>query len=188
MSNSGYEYDIFISYRFRNNTPTGGDEGWITNLHTDLQIVLPPLLGRGCQIWRDQGSNSAPLVDALQNAVNRAAVLIIVMFPDFIDSQWCLKELSWFIDDNESRGGAGISNKSRVFAIRTMPLDQERTPGEVQDLPGYDFFEFDYVTQRLLILKRGISKKADSKYWSRIRQLATDICNTLTLISQQETD
>ncbi|HEX2488547.1 MAG TPA: toll/interleukin-1 receptor domain-containing protein, partial [Blastocatellia bacterium] len=91
----GFENDVFISYaHVDNETLAVGQDGWISLLHERLRIRLPQLLGEEVKIWRDpklQGNDE--FADTLVIRVSKAGVLLSVLSPRYIKSDWCRKEL-----------------------------------------------------------------------------------------------
>ncbi len=86
-----FELDIFISYAHLDNEPLSQDpKGWITMLHEDLQKRLRALLGKEAEIWRDNKlEGSDKFDDTISDKLRRSAILISVLSPLYINSEWC---------------------------------------------------------------------------------------------------
>jgi len=95
---SDYEDDIFISYAHNDNEALlEGQRGWIDNLHQALKKRLQVHLGAKVEIWRDprlQGNDY--FADALVEQIPKVAILISVLSPSYINSEWCRKEMELF--------------------------------------------------------------------------------------------
>ena len=141
-----FEYDVFISYTHLDNKPLSKDEeGWISRFHYSFNIRLGQLLGREPKIWRD---NKLQGYDKFSNEIiarlNKAKVLLTVISPRYLSSQWCMKELDLFLEAAEKTNiGDRIGNKSRVFKIIKTYVPYDRHPDEIRGLNGYEFCELD---------------------------------------------
>ena len=90
-----FDYDVFISYAHIDNaTLQKGQEGWIDMLHKALELRLGQLLGEAPRIWRDQklGGNDR-FDDEIVDQLVKAAVLVAVLSPRYVKSDWCTKEV-----------------------------------------------------------------------------------------------
>jgi hypothetical protein len=67
-------------------------------------------------------------------------VLVSVLSPRYVKSDWCRKELQEFIHAAEQRGGVFINNKSRIFKVVKTLVPREQHPIEIRGLLGYEFF------------------------------------------------
>ena len=148
---SGFDRDIFISYCHTDNeNPLG--LGWIEVFHNLLLIRLRQILGSRApeeepSIWRDarlQGNDefSAVLEDELQ----RVALVISILSPSYVRSEWCNREVREFCQAAEARGGLAIDNKARIFKVLKTPVAREQHPPALQSQIGYEFFTVDRQT------------------------------------------
>lgn len=173
-----FEEDIFISYAHIDNQPLlKGQEGWITTFHQALEIRLSQLLGDEPEFWRDQSNmvGNQYIDDAILKRLPRIAILVSVVTPRYINSEWCLKEVQEFYRFAEETGGVRVSDKSRIFKVVKTPVPFERHPPELQGIIGYEFFQLDPTTgkPREFIYNSGPS--ADLHYWTKLDDLAYDI-------------
>lgn len=93
-----FDYDVFISYTHIDNKPLGASQqGWIAMLHEALDTRLGQLLGENPRIWRDKklGGNDRFDQEIIDQLVH-AAVLVSVLSPRYLKSEWCSRELSTF--------------------------------------------------------------------------------------------
>ena len=97
-STANFEYDIFISYAHIDNQPLdAGLKGWVETLHERLRVRLAQLLGEEARIWRDlklQGNDV--FADTLTEHIAKAAILVSIISPRYVKSEWCLRELNEF--------------------------------------------------------------------------------------------
>ena len=93
-----FENDIFISYAHIDDMAlVEGQKGWISSFHRALEIRLGQLLGRTPRIWRDpklQGNDA--FADRLVDRLPGVAILVSVVSPRYMKSDWCLRELREF--------------------------------------------------------------------------------------------
>ncbi|MFK7891005.1 MAG: TIR domain-containing protein [Granulosicoccus sp.] len=139
-----YNIDLFISYAHIDNQPlVSGASGWISRFHESLDTLLSMRLGKRVRIWRDdklQGNDR--FADEIVNQFDSTAVLISVLSPRYLKSEWCTREVDEFCNRAQSR--LFIDQKARVFKILKTPIDTECSlPSIMQELLGYEFFVFE---------------------------------------------
>lgn len=137
------ERSIFISYAHIDNQPlTGTDEGWITRFKDALEKILDMRLGSKSNVWRDDKLRGNDVFD--EEIIERLAesdVLVPVLSPRYLKSDWCTKEISEFCARAQERGGLSVGNKARVFKIFKSRLESQAPLPEVtRGLLGYEFF------------------------------------------------
>ncbi len=174
----GFEDDVFISYaHVDNETLAAGQDGWISLLHERLRKRLRQLLGEEVKIWRDpklQGNDE--FADTLVIRVSKAGVLLSVISPRYIKSDWRRKELSHFCHEADRGVGLTINNKSRVFKVVKTHIPRERHPPELSGSLGYEFYEYDEATGKAREFRADLD---DRRYWDKFEDLAQDISQQL---------
>lgn len=172
-----FENDIFISYTHIDNAPLAkSQEGWVTFFHTALQARLRQLLGAELTIWRDakvQGNDY--LSDTLLKQFPKIAVLVSILSPRYIQSEWCLRELREFAEVAEKTGGLSIEEKARIFKVVKTLIPLEEHPEALQGLLGYEFFTVDPHKDRPLEFRPELGPEADQKFFAKLEDLAYDI-------------
>lgn len=144
----GFKYDVFLSYRQIDN-----EYGWVTRLDETLCTMLRerarPRPGEPewqYEVFRDHReiSGHRPFEDEIRQAATSAAVLVIVMSENYLDtdSQWCDRERQLFFAQDS--GDAPINR--RVFVVRKSPVHESRWPSELKVYTGYKFWEKDKET------------------------------------------
>lgn len=172
----GFEYDVFISFTHLDNRPLSkGEEGWISKFYYSFDIRLGQLLGRKPKIWRDnklQGNDefSKEIIARL----SKAKVLLTVISPRYLESQWCIKELHRFLETAENNIGARVGNKSRVFKVIKTYVPYDRHPDELRGLTGYEFCELD-ENGRPQEFYPDKGSAYETKYWQGLNEVASDI-------------
>ncbi len=134
---------VFISYAHLDNQPLSPQQqGWVTRFHATFQALLSMRLGQQARIWRDdklQGNDV--FADEIVEQFGQTAMLVSVLTPRYLESEWCTRELREFCERAERGGGLVQDNKSRVFKVVKVPMDSEASlPDSVRDLLGYAFY------------------------------------------------
>jgi hypothetical protein len=171
-----FEADLFISYAHLDNQPlTPEQQGWISRFHISLEALLSMRLGRQAKIWRDPKLKGNDVFgEEIVDQFSHAAVLVSVITPRYLDSDWCTKEIREFCTQAETNGGVVVANKARVFKILKNPVaTQDALPPVVKELLGYDFFRIQ--DDRPLELDPAYGEAFGQDYNIKIAQLAWDI-------------
>ena len=182
-----FEIDVFVSYaHIDDQAMVEGQPGWIASFHRALEIRLAQLLGKEPRIFRDpklQGNEvfSESLIERLP----KAALLVSVLSPRYVRSDWCTRELREFLSASESTGGARVADKVRVFKVVKTPVPLEEHPQELQQVLGYEFYTIEHETGRPRELTPGAPPEIERQYWARLDDLAHDIAELLRSLEQR---
>jgi hypothetical protein len=176
-----FEGDAFISYAHLDNVElVEGQKGWVANLHRALEIRVAQLLGKSPQIWRDpklQGNDL--LAETLIERLRRVAVLVTVVSPRYVKSEWTLRELAEFWKAAEQQGGIHLFGRARVFKVLKTPVAVEKTPPELRELLGYEFFKVESESGKIRELDEVFGPSAQRDFWLKLDDLAHDMCALL---------
>jgi len=183
-----FESDAFISYAHLDNIELiEGQKGWVTNLHRALEVRVAQLLGKQPQIWRDPELRGHDLfAETLIEKLARVAVLIPVVSPRYVKSDWALKELRAFAEAAQTHGGLQVEDKVRIFKVLKTPVAIEKIPSELQAVLGYEFFRVDPDTGRVRELNEIFGPEAQRDFWLKLDDLAHDVCDLLEMLGQTE--
>lgn len=133
MSYTGkmFQHDIFMSYSHGDmgiNSENPKLKKWSTAFIKQLEEEIKLSLGserEGFNIWYDkQLEGNQKLTQELKKRVEDSALLLIVMTPQYLDSEWCKEELAWFENELSRREG-GVEN---VFVVRAFHTDEKQWP------------------------------------------------------------
>jgi hypothetical protein len=134
---------IFISYAHIDNQPLSpGQQGWITRFHHTFNALLSTRLGRDPEIWRDNklGGNDV-FADEIVQQFKDVALLISILSPRYIESEWCTREAREFCQQADKSGGLVVDNKSRVFKVVKIPFDSYNSlPAVFEKSLGFEFY------------------------------------------------
>jgi len=172
-----FQWDVFISYAHIDNQPlTPEQKGWVTLFHRTLQTLLSQQIGAAAVIWRDEklrGNDifSNEIVDQLP----RTALMVSVLTPRYVHSEWCTKEINEFCRIAEHAGGLVVDNKARVFKVVKTPIDQEQPlPPVVAKVLGYEFFGYD-EDQTPREFDPAYGEKSKEEFLRKVYKLARDM-------------
>ena len=183
-----FDGDAFISYAHLDNQELiEGRKGWVANLHRALEIRVGQLIGKQPHIWRDpklQGNDF--FAETLVERLKRVAVLVAVVSPRYIRSEWTQRELVEFWKAAEGQGGVRMAEKARVFKVLKTPVPLDQQQLELQGLLGYEFYRVDPENGRVRELDEVFGADAQRDFWLRLDDLAHEIAALLERIEHEE--
>lgn len=141
-----FDKHIFISYAHIDNQPLSPEQlGWVTRFHASLQAMLSMRLGYKAEIWRDDKLRGNDLFGPeIVAQFPKTALLISVLTPRYVHSDWCTKEVREFCSAADHNGGVLVENKSRILKVIKTPVDSEQPlPPLMQQMLGYEFYTID---------------------------------------------
>lgn len=118
----GCRYDIFISYARENNR-----DGWVATFRKELGAHLAAFLGRGFDadrsVFLDSGDLTAgdPFPKQLRDNARDSAVLVPILSPGYVTSEWCDKEREEF----STKLPFGAEMIECVVPILAFPVDEQ---------------------------------------------------------------
>lgn len=174
-----FDHDIFISYAHVDNKPFDNPRGWIDTFSERLALRLAQLTGSEPAIWRDarlQGNQY--FAGEIGDGISATLLLLSVISPRYVNSDWCKGELREFCRRATQTGGATAGNLSRIFKVVKTHVDEKEMPDELQGLLGYHFYEYD-ERKRPREFRPDDPPNKDQRYWDRLEDLALDIVNAL---------
>ena len=184
--------DIFISYaHIDNEALTEEDKGWISHFHKVLDTRVAQLTGEKPRIWRDLKLGGNDVFDqAIINQFCNARIMISIMSPRYLKSEWCMKELKQFYDNASSTGGVSFENKSRILKVVKTPFETNDVPNEIQGvfsrILGFEFFEVDTDTGKFTEYNASFGADSKHNYFSKIFDLAHEVSQLLKSMHDQE--
>jgi hypothetical protein len=179
-----FEGDAFISYAHLDNVElVEGRKGWVANLHRALEVRVGQLLGKSPHIWRDPKLTGNDLfAETLVEKLKKVAVLVTVVSPRYLKSEWTIRELKEFWNAAEEQGGIRVGDKARIFKILKTPVPIDKTPPELKMLLGYEFFRVDPETGKVRELDEVFGPEAQREFWIKLDDLAHDMVRLLEMI------
>ena len=137
----GYENDIFISYSHNDNVGLWNRPGWVDIFHQSLDSWLRKRRGMAnLKIWRDTNRMQGNTLfdDAIQNALKTSALFFALTSRNYLQSDYCRKEMSWFHQYHDQRpGGLRVGEAYRILNILLHNVPHTEWPIELQGAAGF---------------------------------------------------
>jgi hypothetical protein len=138
-----FNHDVFVSYSHGDGAGTGDSllrqwsQSFVRELERELQFFPDAALTR---VFLDQHRQSdhgldpsQPVARALQADIAASALMLVLMSPHYIRSDWCRYERKWW---GEARDLHDLDPWARVAFARIMPVPNEYWPREFVDDTG----------------------------------------------------
>ena len=187
-----FDRHAFISYAQLDNKPLTPDQrGWVTQFHATLETMLSQRLGEEARIWRDSKlTGDDVFADEIVQQFPKTALLISILSPRYLRSEWCKRELDAFCDAALKTGGVAVGNKSRIVKVVKTPLEVDSPlPAPVQRTLGYDFYSLDQEKGVPQELDPAFGDLARQQFLKKLTSLAWDLAECLHQLAQvQPTD
>ena len=137
-------------------------------------------IGRKAEIWRDSKlSGNDIFADEIIQQFPKTALLISVVTPRYVESEWCTREVREFCKSADTTGGVLVDNKSRVLKVVKTPGGDENPLPEAMKLAlGYPFYIFD-EQQTPLELDPAYGEEFTQKYNLKMAKLAFDVAQLI---------
>ena len=176
--------DVFISYAHIDNEPlTAGAEGWVAQFHHVLETRVAQMRGVKASIWRDPKLSGADFFsDVIMAQLGNSRIMVAVLSPRYIQSEWCVREVGEFQNVADAHGGVRLGTKSRILKVVKTPVEQEypRTLKPIfgQQL-GFEFYRLEPATNRAREFGADFGKDAWIEFVQKVDDVAHDVCELL---------
>jgi TIR domain len=181
---------LLISYAHIDNERTEeNDLGWVDRFDTALKAYLSIALGEKAQIWRDRklGGGDA-FSEEIMSQFPKTALLVSILSPRYLKSEWCLKEVEEFCKVAEVHGGLVIDNKMRVHRVMLMPLTAdlwEKLPGTLKKQLGYQFYK-ETEGGRFQVLDPRFGDDVKARFKQKVSEVANELAEVIHKLKEQE--
>jgi hypothetical protein len=139
-----FETDLFISYTHIDNQPLiKGQEGWVDRFQFSLASLLERWMGEKAHIWKDERlSGDDNFAKEILSQFPKTAVMLSVVSPRYIKSDWCKEEVEKFCEVAEQTLGLEVKNKFRLVKVVLAPIERNQLPhpAMIKGL-GFEFYE-----------------------------------------------
>ena len=181
-----FERDLFISYAHIDNQPLSREEvGWVSQFHERLEAMLDMRMGQKVRIWRDAKlAGNDKFGEEILSQLPKTAVLLSVVSPRYVGSQWCRDEVEAFCKAAKQSLGIQVGTKSRIFRVVKTPIDRKLLPEEMSDSIGLDFFQLDEHEVPLELDPSCYGRDIAEKYNIKVATLAWQLSQTLKLMAE----
>lgn len=183
---SGFDNDLFISYAHIDNQALDeSEEGWVSRFHRALEVRLRQVLGAEAKVWRDAKLQGNDIFgDTLIDQFPGVALLVSVLSPRYVQSEWCRRELDTFLETKAKTGGLRFGDRAAVFKVVKTPVPLDQQPELLQAMLGYEFYEVDAASSRPREFRQETGPNKDLRYWDKLEALVYDIADLLKRIRQ----
>ena len=141
-----FQYDAFISYAHGDVDRSGESllKTWSLAVARELEAELRTTPEwHNCSVFIDGSARPAhgldssdPLTQQLRNATTSSALLVILMSPHYLASDWCAQERSWWLERAQTEVLPEVG--SRIIVARIWPTrDDKPWPRELCDEAGH---------------------------------------------------
>jgi len=174
-----HKYDVFVSYAHRDDEALQKNaRGWVRTLVETLKIKTDMLVrGEKSEFWMDPRlAGNRPFEPAILNGIDQAATLLVFLSVQYMDSYWCNREKSAFLDKLQHLP----DSEGRIFVVEKTRLAEGQTlPPEFARLPRYQFWQEDPISKRDTPLGDPVPREEETLYWSELNRLAQDLAREL---------
>jgi hypothetical protein len=170
--------DIFISYARRDDQAARevlGAKGLVTSLHDRLLAVFDELGTPRPSVFRDtQRIDKADQFEPrLGHALREAKLLVVVLSRNWLDSEWCRRELDTFVGHWQVRGEDDQRVRERVVLVRKHAIPPEGRPEWLKGQSGYDLLAIDPENrEEIAFFDADLGRPRDERWFAVIRELA----------------
>lgn len=172
--------DVFISYSRLDDAPLGGQRGWVDSFSEALRVRMAQLLGEQPRIWRDSAnpSGNVPVPEEARDALEQSAILVCLVSPAYVKSEWCLRELRTFLSSRPR------DSSEAVIKLVVSPVPYSQQPEELERLVGIEFFSQDPGTGHVQQFGQAFGKRAELAFWDRLDQVAQAVVRRLSELAK----
>jgi serine/threonine protein kinase len=182
------ESDIFISYAGIDDQPLlDGRQGWVSQLHRNLELRLQQLTGEGVKISRHAGQlGESRLDEKLLERVSDVKAMVSILSPPFVKSEDCRREVEEFWQRAERSGEFWVEEKPRLFKVVKTPVSAGELPPSLESLFarlfGFEFYERDAETGRVREFDEAFGPLLKQRFHERVYDLAHEVGEVLKIL------
>lgn len=166
---------IFMSYARADNVPPPDDansKGFVTALDDWLRYSFQTSGDRISRIWRDvrKVEDGDQFDRKIGDAINESALLLVVLSPNWMLSDFCRQELAAFAERWKGDPNGG---RDRIIVAMKRHVGNDERPDMLQRQEGFRFYALDEtndIQPEIEFFKRG--KAADDRYFQELEKLA----------------
>ncbi|CAN5765440.1 hypothetical protein BH18ACI5_BH18ACI5_27670 [soil metagenome] len=181
----GCSNDVYISYSHIDNQPFGDPRGgWVDIFLEHLQSFVNVHLERRTKVWRDKRLTGAEVFsDEIEQQLRSSAVLLSVISPAYMQSEWCNRELVGFTKAAQDRGSLRVGNLPRVVKVLRLPVERSALPPLLDEVLGTEFYRVDPASGRVWDLLLDPGADARKVFLARVDDVAQDVARLLNAIA-----
>lgn len=175
----GYACDTFLSYANIDDEPVPGsstETGWVSVFHETLEREVRQRLGRkDVVLWKDHKlAYDQSLSRQLMDTVRSSAILVVMLSPGYVRSDWCGRERKAFLEAIRARGDAP------VFVVAKEPVADASVPEELCDRKRFLFYSGkDNITFGHPIPNPDNPSRSHGAFFTKTLELSQEIAGVL---------
>jgi len=183
MPQTRYPHDIFISYaRKDNESSPHGEDGWVTQFKDYLENwLIKKRHLKDITIWMDDEdlSGNAMFDEAIQKTIQNTALFFVLHSHNYQDSDYCRKELDWFVKHNPNN--LIVNQRSRIFNVLINNISHEDWAEDFAGTTGFTLHDaeaqdqYGYPTDPRTV-----------EFNQQMRKLVEDISKVLEVLPKAE--
>ena len=180
-----HDLHAFISYAHIDNEPLEpGQPGWVSRFHAVLKTRLSQRLGEPARLWRDDKLRGDDVFgDEIRAQLPRAALLVSILSPRYVRSDWCNAEVEGFA---AAAGATQVQNKTRVVKVVKTPLAPgDRMPPVFERTLGHPFYKDE--GERQVEIDPAFGDDARQEFLRRVSDLAVEMADNLRALADART-
>jgi len=183
---SGFLADIFISYcHVDNHQVDAKGTLWVESFHRELQGLVNTCLGHPVQIWRDPRLVGTEVFsDEIAARLRRTGVLVAIVSPGYVDSEWCTREREIFVDSAVGTGGLDVENRRRIIRAIKIPVPLGDTPEVLRPTLGFPLYSVDEQNGEPIDYLFDPRPEAEKLYRRTLSHMAQAIADLVRLMSR----
>lgn len=177
----GYQHDIFLSYAHVDDAAVPGsrnETGWVSTFYDVLNYEVRQRLGRADAHtpWKDDDLRyDQSLTRQLLETVRNSAILLVMLSPGYVRSDWCRRERTALLEGVRARGDAP------VLVVEKEPVDGSVLPEEFRDRKRFPFWTGTPDVPRTLGHPRPNPDNPNhAPFYDKIADLSREIAKVLT--------
>ena len=137
------DIQVFISYSRKDNLPwhTPADaRGFVSYFHDALHYDLTDKGAASVRLWRDvkRVSDADQFEPVIEQEIRSSAVLLVILSPNWMESQYCRRELDDFGKRWEQDGSEAV--KARIIVVNKHKVAPDRRPSLLMGQVGFSFY------------------------------------------------
>ena len=186
LDNSPGDIWIFTSYAGEDDLPasaSANEEGFVTFLHRMLDVKLRDSGASRTKIWRDRTrvSSDTDYNTGTDDALKRAAIMLVVMSKRWVRSSYCVRELERFV---EWRKNDGIKNvQSRLLIVGKASVERKKMPSTLRKHDIINFFSLSNGSSEVEFVVNG--KVVDERFYDALDEVAYQLQRYAELIREE---
>jgi hypothetical protein len=179
-----FDLHAFISYAHIDNEPLEpGQPGWVSRFHAVLKTRLSQRLGEPARLWRDDKLRGDDVFgDEIRAQLPRAALLVSILSPRYVRSDWCTAEVDGFA---AAAGATQVQNKTRVVKVLKTPLAPgDKVPPVFERTLGHPFYRDE--GERQVEIDPAFGDDARQEFLRRVSDLAVEMADNLRALADAD--